>query len=57
MSLKDIYEEFWEYISVDNEEFKIFITKDIRRKENLSKVRYQQGHTSDFTPHVCKNLD
>ncbi len=45
MSLKDIYEEFWEYISIDNEEFKIFITKDIRRKEDLSKVRYQQAHT------------
>jgi hypothetical protein len=45
MSLKDIYDEFWEYISIDNEEFKIFITKDIRRKENLSKIRYQQAHT------------
>ena len=57
MSLKDIYEEFWEYISIDNEEFKTFITKDMRRKENLSKVGYQKAHASDFTPHVCKNLD
>jgi len=32
MTLKEIYEEFWEYINDDNEEFKSFIQKDPRRK-------------------------
>lgn len=32
MALKEIYEEFWEYIEDDNEEFKTFVQKDPRRK-------------------------
>ncbi|MFW9821718.1 MAG: hypothetical protein ACFFE4_02205 [Candidatus Thorarchaeota archaeon] len=35
-NLKDIYEEFWEFIGDDNEKFQIFIRNDIKRK-NLSK--------------------
>ncbi len=31
MSLKDIYEEFWEFIDEENEEFREFILRDIRR--------------------------
>ena len=31
MTLCEIYEEFWEYIDQDNEEFKEFIQKDPRR--------------------------
>jgi hypothetical protein len=34
MSNKDIYEEFWEFIEDDNEEFQEFITKDRRRKND-----------------------
>jgi hypothetical protein len=33
MTLEEIYKEFWEYIDGDNEEFKEFIQKDIRRQE------------------------
>lgn len=33
MSLKEIYEEFWEFIEEDNEEFREFIIKDNRRKQ------------------------
>jgi hypothetical protein len=32
MTLADIYDEFWEYIDGDNQEFKDFIKKDPRRK-------------------------
>ena len=32
MSLKDIYEEFWEFIPEDNEEFSEYIRKDTRRR-------------------------
>jgi hypothetical protein len=31
MSLKDIYDEFWEFIDENNEKFKAFIEKDLRR--------------------------
>ena len=35
-SLKDIYDEFWEFIDDNNPEFKVFISKDKRRlKLNL----------------------
>ena len=30
-SLKDIYDEFWEFIDANNSEFKDFISKDKRR--------------------------
>lgn len=32
MTLKEIYEEFWEFIDDSNEEFKEFIDKDARRQ-------------------------
>lgn len=32
MTLKEIYEEFWEYIDENNDEFKAFTHKDPRRK-------------------------
>ena len=32
MSLEDIYEEFWEFINEENEEFIDFIKKDARRR-------------------------
>jgi hypothetical protein len=32
MTLKEIYEEFWEYIDENNDEFKVFVHKDPRRK-------------------------
>jgi hypothetical protein len=32
MTLKEIYEEFWEYIDENNDEFKAFVHKDPRRK-------------------------
>ncbi len=34
-SLKEIYEDFWEYIEDDNLEFKQFIEKDPRRRRNI----------------------
>lgn len=34
MSLEDIYEEFWEFISDDNKEFIDYIRKDARRSNN-----------------------
>ncbi len=34
MKLEDIYEEFWEFIDDDNEEFSNFIRKDTRRRNN-----------------------
>lgn len=33
MTLKEIYEEFWEFIDEDNEEFRDFIINDKRRKK------------------------
>ena len=33
MTLKDIYEEFWEFIDDDNEEFSEFIENDVRRRK------------------------
>lgn len=33
MSLKDIYEEFWEFIDEDNEQFTDFIKNDFRRRK------------------------
>ncbi len=32
-TLKDIYEEFWEFIDDDNEKFHVFIKKDKKRKK------------------------
>jgi len=32
MNLEDIYEEFWEFISEDNEEFSEYVRKDTRRR-------------------------
>ncbi len=37
MTLKDIYDEFWDLIDDDNEEFKEFIVRDNRRKKLKSK--------------------
>jgi len=34
MSLEDIYEEFWEFIDDDNDEFIDYIRKDTRRRNN-----------------------
>ena len=36
MSLKEIYEEFWEFINDDNEHFQKYIDEDMRRKEYLN---------------------
>ncbi len=33
MTLKDMYEEFWEFIDDDNEEFSEFIKNDARRRK------------------------
>ncbi len=33
MTLKDMYEEFWEFIDEDNEEFSEFIKNDVRRRK------------------------
>jgi len=33
MTLKDMYEEFWEFIDNDNEEFSEFIKNDVRRRK------------------------
>ena len=35
MSLEDIYEEFWEFIPEDNEEFREYIRKDTRRRNKI----------------------
>ena len=35
MTLKEIYEEFWEFIDDDNSEFKEFIIKDKKRRQGL----------------------
>lgn len=34
MSLEDIYNEFWEFIDENNEKFRVFINKDMRRNQN-----------------------
>jgi len=36
MTLRDMYEEFWEFIDEDNEEFSEFIKNDVRRRKNNS---------------------
>lgn len=36
MTLKDIYEEFWEFIDDSNEEFSEFIKNDIRKRNPLN---------------------
>jgi hypothetical protein len=36
LTLKDIYEEFWDFIDDDNEEFSEFIKNDARRKKDNS---------------------
>ncbi|TFF86806.1 MAG: hypothetical protein EU517_00080 [Promethearchaeota archaeon] len=56
MSLDEIYEEFWEYIEDDNEQFQDFISKDKRRRENLNSREISQPNGNDLIPHVCKNL-
>ncbi|MFX0029326.1 MAG: hypothetical protein ACFE8B_08960 [Candidatus Hermodarchaeota archaeon] len=35
MTLKEIYEEFWEFIDGDNKTFQTFINNDRRRQKNL----------------------
>ena len=57
MSLKEIYEEFWEYISDNNETFRNFISIDRRRNKNLNQIEINNPNTPDVLPHVCKNLD
>jgi hypothetical protein len=37
MSLKEIYEEFWEYIDDENTKFKSFVLKDSRRNSYIKK--------------------
>ena len=39
MTLKEIYEEFWEFIDDDNSDFQKFIINDPRRKENFNKCQ------------------
>ena len=39
MSLKEIYEEFWEFIDDNNIEFQKFIINDTRRRDNLNKFQ------------------
>ena len=36
MGLEDIYEEFWEFIADDNEEFIDYIRKDTRRRNSVN---------------------
>lgn len=55
MSLREIYDEFWEYISEDNKVFEEFISEDTRRKSNLKDKHIY--NSTDFNPHVCKNLE
>lgn len=50
MSLKDIYEEFWEFIDNDNEEFQEFIVRDKRRKTFFINNCYSEGYS-------CLNLE
>jgi len=57
LTLKEIYDEFWEYISNDNEAFREFISKDRRRKKNLNAENNHNPYGRDFIPHVCKNLE
>lgn len=57
MTLNEIYEEFWEYISEDNEHFRTFIIKDKRRKANSNINQNNRLLLNDLLPHVCKNLD
>jgi hypothetical protein len=39
MSLKEIYEEFWEFIGDDNETFQHFIIEDKRREHNSNQYQ------------------
>lgn len=55
MSLREIYDEFWEYISEDNKVFEEFISEDTRRKKKLKDMHIY--NCTDFNPHVCKNLE
>ncbi len=39
MTLKEIYEEFWEFIDEENSHFQKFITNDNRRKKFSTKYQ------------------
>jgi hypothetical protein len=57
MTLKEIYDEFWEYISDDNIEFRDFICDDIKRKRNFSDDVVDKPNEIELLPHVCKNSE
>jgi hypothetical protein len=44
MTLKEIYEEFWEFIDEDNEEFQKFIINDKRRKKSPLDCKYIENY-------------
>jgi len=56
MSLKEIYEEFWEFITDDNELFQKYIEEDKRRKEHLNNCQILDIQREILPKHVCKNL-
>lgn len=45
MNLKEIYEEFWEFINEDNEEFQKFIINDKRRKKSSMDCEYIENYS------------
>jgi hypothetical protein len=41
-TLKEIYDEFWEFIEEDNEIFQKFILNDKRRQDNLNNLNFNE---------------
>ncbi|MFX1374486.1 MAG: hypothetical protein ACFFA0_01620 [Promethearchaeota archaeon] len=44
-TIKEIYEEFWEFIEEDNEIFQKFIINDKRRQTQLYNLSFNETHT------------
>jgi len=41
-TLKEIYNEFWEFIEEDNKKFQKFIINDKRRQDNLNNLNFNE---------------
>ena len=41
-TLKEIYDEFWEFIEEDNKKFQKFIINDKRRQDNLNNLNFNE---------------
>jgi len=55
LTLKDIYEEFWELIDDDNKVFKKFIRKD-KRRQKIAEINDLPDMKKNFIDLITKNL-